>query len=73
MAKYHTCNNRTERIYLFVHSFMANPLDVNHRIADCVYGGVNVSAVIGKENIWGCQFHPEKSEVGLKILRQFLA
>lgn len=58
----------------FVHSFMANPLDVNHRIADCVYGGVNVSAVIGKENIWGCQFHPEKSgEVGLKILRQFLA
>lgn len=58
----------------FVHSFMANPLDVNHRIADCVYGGVNISAVIGKENIWGCQFHPEKSgEVGLKILRQFLA
>ncbi|MGK7873275.1 MAG: imidazole glycerol phosphate synthase subunit HisH [Xenococcaceae cyanobacterium] len=58
----------------FVHSFMANPLDVNHRIADCIYGGVSISAVIGRDHIFGCQFHPEKSgEVGLKILRQFLA
>ncbi len=57
----------------FVHSFMANPLDMNHRIADCIYGGVSISAVIGRDNIVGCQFHPEKSgEVGLKILRQFL-
>ncbi|MCT7995229.1 imidazole glycerol phosphate synthase subunit HisH [Laspinema olomoucense] len=58
----------------FVHSFMANPLDVNHRIADCIYGGVSISAVIGRDHILGCQFHPEKSgEVGLKILRHFLA
>ena len=58
----------------FVHSFMANPLDINHRIADCIYGGVSISAVVGRENLWGCQFHPEKSgEAGLKILRQFLA
>jgi glutamine amidotransferase len=58
----------------FVHSFMANPLHMNHRLADCLYGGVALSAVIGKDNICGCQFHPEKSgEVGLRILRQFLA
>ncbi len=58
----------------FVHSFMANPLDISHRVADCIYGGMPISAVIGQENLWGCQFHPEKSgEVGLKILRQFLA
>jgi len=52
---------------------MASPLHQEHRLADCVYGGVKVSAVVAKDNIIGCQFHPEKSgEVGLKILRRFL-
>ena len=56
----------------FVHSFMAMPADSDHRIADANYGGHAVSAVIGRDNISGCQFHPEKSgEVGLKILRRF--
>lgn len=56
----------------FVHSFMAMPADSRHRIADARYGGHAVSAVIGRDNISGCQFHPEKSgEVGLKILRRF--
>ncbi|MDB0047977.1 imidazole glycerol phosphate synthase subunit HisH [Burkholderiaceae bacterium] len=58
----------------FVHSFMASPNDTSHRIADCLYGGELVSAVIGRGNIVGCQFHPEKSgEVGLKILKRFCA
>jgi imidazole glycerol-phosphate synthase subunit HisH len=58
----------------FVHSFMAVPNNPKHRIADCIYGGVSVSASIRRENIYGCQFHPEKSgEVGLKILRRFLS
>jgi glutamine amidotransferase len=57
----------------FVHSFMAVPTESTHRIADCMYGEHRVAAVIGKDNIAGCQFHPEKSgEVGLKILRRFL-
>ena len=57
----------------FVHSFMAQPKDPSHRIADCVYGGGAVSAVIGHRNVVGCQFHPEKSgPVGLNILRAFL-
>jgi len=57
----------------FVHSFMACPADPVHRIADCVYGGYQVPAVIGREQITGSQFHPEKSgEVGLKILRRFI-
>jgi imidazole glycerol-phosphate synthase subunit HisH len=63
----------SEAVY-FVHSFMAEPADSEHRIADCRYGGVRVAAVIGRENVLGCQFHPEKSGVtGLKILRAFLA
>jgi glutamine amidotransferase len=62
-----------EAVY-FVHSFMASPADPRHRIADCRYGGVPVSAAIGRENVFGCQFHPEKSgEVGLRILKRFLS
>jgi glutamine amidotransferase len=58
----------------FVHSFMAVPRNPSHRIADCLYGGIHVSAVIERDNIYGCQFHPEKSgEIGLKVLRRFLS
>jgi len=62
-----------EAVY-FVHSFMASPIHPYHRIADCLYGGMPVSAAIRRENVFGCQFHPEKSgEVGLKVLKCFLA
>ena len=65
-------NNRVGEAAYFVHSFMAVPTDPAHRIADCLYGGHLISATIGREQITGCQFHPEKSgEVGLKILRRF--
>lgn len=58
----------------FVHSFMAAPTDEGDRVADCSYGGVRVSAAIRRGNVFGCQFHPEKSgEVGLTVLRTFLA
>ena len=61
-----------ESVY-FVHSFMASPTDPGHRIADFHYGDLSVSAAIRRDNIYGCQFHPEKSgEVGLKILKRFL-
>ncbi|HIO72107.1 MAG TPA: imidazole glycerol phosphate synthase subunit HisH [Flavobacteriales bacterium] len=62
-----------EAVY-FVHSFMAVPKNPRHCIANCLYGGVPVPAIIGQDNIYGCQFHPEKSgAVGLKILRRFLS
>lgn len=65
-------NNISGEAAYFVHSFMAVTSDLDCRIAECIYGGHEVSAVISKGNISGCQFHPEKSgEVGLKILRQF--
>jgi glutamine amidotransferase len=57
----------------FVHSYMAVPRDPSHRIADCFYGGHKIAGAIGRDQITGCQFHPEKSgEVGLKILRRFV-
>jgi imidazole glycerol-phosphate synthase subunit HisH len=56
----------------FVHSFMAVPTDPKDRLADCLYGGHSISAVVSKNRITGCQFHPEKSgESGLRILREF--
>jgi len=58
----------------FVHSYMAIPEKIEHRIADCYYGGLRIPAVIGKNNIFGCQFHPEKSgEIGLQVLKRFCA
>jgi glutamine amidotransferase len=66
------CNHPGEAAY-FVHSFMAIPANPCHRIADCMYGGHLIPAAIGRDQITGCQFHPEKSgEVGLKILRKFI-
>jgi glutamine amidotransferase len=57
----------------FVHSFMASPSNPQHRIADSIYGGHKISATIMRNNIVGCQFHPEKSgDIGLKILQRFL-
>lgn len=57
----------------FVHSYMACPANPFHRIADCLYGGTPIAAVISRDNVIGCQFHPEKSgEIGLRVLRQFL-
>jgi glutamine amidotransferase len=56
----------------FVHSFMAVPAIDSHRIANAYYGGHRIAAMIGRDNILGCQFHPEKSgKVGLDILRAF--
>ena len=64
---------QSEAVY-FVHSFMASPSVPDYRIADCAYGGIAVSAAIGRDNIFGCQFHPEKSgAVGLRILKAFLS
>ena len=63
-----------ESAVYFVHSYMAVPNNPEHRIADCLYGGIRIPAVIGRNNIYGCQFHPEKSgEVGLKVLHRFLS
>jgi glutamine amidotransferase len=66
-------NNKAGDAAYFVHSFMAQPLHEINQVAHVEYGGHNISAVISKDQITGCQFHPEKSgEVGLKILREFI-
>jgi imidazole glycerol-phosphate synthase subunit HisH len=66
-------NQRPNDAVYFVHSFVAKPLNNNHILADYICGGNRVPAVIVKDNIMGCQFHPEKSgKVGLDILNFFM-
>lgn len=56
----------------FVHSYQVEVDDPAHLLAWADYGGP-VSAVIGRDNIVGTQFHPEKSQaVGLRLLGNFL-
>lgn len=54
----------------FVHSYYAENCQ-GSLIADTEYGKA-LTAAVAKDNVFGCQFHPEKSgEVGLKILKAF--
>lgn len=57
--------------FYFVHSYVICPDDFSVVKATTDYG-VKVPAVIQQENLFACQFHPEKSgEFGLKILKNF--
>ena len=54
----------------FVHSYFANDCE-DSLIATTEYGK-ELTAAVAKDNVMGCQFHPEKSgDVGLGILRAF--
>lgn len=56
----------------FVHSYRSTCPD-DELIAYTTYGEVKIPAIVGKNNVIGCQFHPEKSgEIGRKILKAFL-
>lgn len=54
----------------FVHSYAAPPAPTTLAIAEY---GVDLAAVVRKDNFWGTQFHPERStKVGARILANFL-
>ena len=54
----------------FVHSFFAENCDDS--LSAVTQYGIPVTAAVEKGNVYGCQFHPEKSgNVGLNILRKF--
>ncbi len=61
------------RVY-FVHSYAARPTDRVTTLAETDYDGVPICAAVQKDNLLGCQFHPERSAAGgLRMLRRFLA
>lgn len=58
----------------FLHSYAGRPADPAHCLAECDYLGERLCAVVRAGNVYGCQFHPEKSgPVGLRILSCFLS
>lgn len=59
--------------FYFVHSYYAAPADASV-VALFSDHGVPFCAAVAKDNIFACQFHPEKSqEAGLALLRRFVA
>ena len=56
----------------FVHSFEIRCENPRHVLATTDYGGT-VTAVVGRDNLVGTQFHPEKSQAtGLRLIANFL-
>lgn len=72
---HHTIYNEISEqdFFYFVHSYYVTGVEPKYKISETEYGLGFVSS-FAKENIIGCQFHPEKShDAGLKLLRNFCA
>lgn len=66
------CNLINEPYVYFVHSYYLEADDPSIVVATTEYN-VTIHASVEKDNIFACQFHPEKSsDVGLQILKNFL-
>jgi imidazole glycerol-phosphate synthase subunit HisH len=60
--------------FYFVHSYTAVPASEDFRVADADYDGCTVGAAVRRRNVYGLQFHPEKSgPAGLKLLQRFVS
>jgi len=58
--------------FYFVHSYYCDPKDMSIITATTDYG-IEFASMVVKDNIFGCQFHPEKSQdAGLNILERFV-
>lgn len=57
--------------FYFVHSYIVVPDDPDDVLASCRYG-VRFPAIVHRNNVYGVQFHPEKSQRnGLRVLKNF--
>lgn len=58
--------------FYFVHSYYPDPVNRKDKLAETEYGGVFTS-IVERDNIYGCQFHPEKSgKTGATLLRNYV-
>jgi imidazole glycerol-phosphate synthase subunit HisH len=65
-------NDESGTHFYFVHSFMMQCYEARHALAVCDYGGP-INAIVGRDNILGVQFHPEKSQqAGCDLIAGFL-
>ncbi len=64
----------TNDFYYFVHSYSVKPDHKEDIGSITTYNDHNIVASIEKDNIFGCQFHPEKSSSsGMKVIQNFLS
>ncbi|MBN8193885.1 imidazole glycerol phosphate synthase subunit HisH [Bacillus sp. NTK074B] len=62
----------TEGYVYFVHSYYVHEGSKDVIAASADYAGVQIPAVVSRDNIYGMQFHPEKSgELGMQLLENF--
>ena len=56
----------------FLHSYALSPAAPATLLAETEYGGP-IAAVVGRDNLVGTQFHPDKSQIsGLRLIANFL-
>lgn len=59
--------------FYFLHSYYVEPAEANASITRSDYCDIEYCSAIEVNNVWGAQFHPEKSgEIGLQMLKNFL-
>ena len=62
-----------ETVY-YVHSYHCEPENDAHILAQSDYGGHTITAALRQDNLFGAQFHPERSgKVGQRVLKSFMA
>lgn len=66
-------NTPSGSLMYFVHSYIAVPRDPRYILAETSYGDTTFCSVIKRNAIYGCQFHPEKSDgAGAGLLKEFV-
>ena len=65
-------NINLNNIFYFCHSYYAKPFNTKNIIGKTIYKKTQFCSVINKNNIYGCQFHPERSgSAGSQFLNNF--
>jgi glutamine amidotransferase len=68
-----TKNMRQKKGFYFIHSYMATTKYKENLIGTYKHHNYNITAIISKNNFYGCQFHPEKSgEDGMALIKNFI-
>tara|TARA_B100001996_G_C18631069_1_gene581782 strand:- start:17 stop:637 length:621 start_codon:yes stop_codon:yes gene_type:complete len=66
-------NIKSDSTFYFCHSYYTKPNNKKYIIGKTNYNKIEFCSVINKKNIYGCQFHPERSaDAGFQFLKNFI-